>query len=407
MAFQRLDNGGFIERTQRQVVVLDDDRLLIMRLGNALVGHRGTRDLIIQLVILQWVFLKRHTVGFGHCAVGQMVHNRFQLRNLTLQFCDEFEKYLALETLIAVSLRADQSRQVRARWGNQIWLQRRRIHRPVFLQNGNLLGHILELTDIAGPAVVLEFLHCIVGQRKHRTMILGGKIAGELHEKRIDILPALAQGRQMDNDRAETVIEVLAELALRDAVCNVHVGGRHHTHIRPLYLGRSHADKFTVLQHTEQTHLGCQRKVCHLIQENRATVSILEIALATIHCSGERPLLMTKKFRVYGAFRNCAAVHRNVLALFTAAIIMDDFGEILLAHTALADHQNRQVGGSHLHGNVNGPLQGRVKAYDVITALDGIKVGTHKQFSYMGRKNTKKKHTFAPLNYSNLLQCIG
>ena len=173
-----------------------------------------------------------------------------------------------------------------------------------------------------------------------------------------------------------------------------------------LHLGGADTDEFTVFQYTEQTHLSSQREVRHLIQENRATVSHLKIAFAGLHRTGECPFLVTEQFGVYGTFRDSTAVHSDVFALLSTAVIVDDSREVLLAHSTLTDHQHSQIGGSHLHGNVNGPLQGRVKAYDVITAFDGIKVGTHKQFSYMGRKNTKKKHTFAPLINSNLPQCI-
>ena len=66
---------------------------------------------------------------------------------------------------------------------------------------------------------------------------------------------------------------------------------------------------------------------------------------------------MAEKLRVDGTFRDSAAVDRDILPMLAAAVLMDNLGEMLLAHAALAGDEHREVGGSHLDGNVYRAVQ--------------------------------------------------
>ena len=161
-------------------------------------------------------------------------------------------------------------------------------------------------------------------------------------------------------------------------------------------------------QHTKQTHLCGQRQVGDLVQEDCAAISHFKIALTGFHSTRKGTFLMTEQLRIHRTLRNGSAVHRNILARLPRTIVMNNAGEIFLANSALAGYQHRQVGSSHLDGHINGTFQGRVETDNIVSTLDGIKIGTHVQFSFKGRKNTKKKHTFAPqITLKRNVSCIG
>ena len=103
----------------------------------------------------------------------------------------------------------------------------------------------------------------------------------------MDVLLALPQGRHLDGDGVQAVVQVLAEGALLDRQQHVHVGGGHYAHIGLLGLAAAHADELTRLQHAQQAHLRGEGQFAHFIQEDGAAISHLEVAFAGLVSTGE------------------------------------------------------------------------------------------------------------------------
>jgi len=57
--------------------------------------------------------------------------------------------------------------------------------------------------------------------------------------------------------------------------------------------------------------------------------------------------------------------------VFAWTVFVDDFWKILLAHTAFAGNEHRQISGSHLNSNADGTVQFGVKADDSEALFDG------------------------------------
>ena len=85
--------------------------------------------------------------------------------------------------------------------------------------------------------------------------------------------------------------------------------------------------------------------------------------------TGESTFLMAEKFAVYGSFGDASAVDGEVLACATQTVVMDEARDNLLAHTALAGDEHREVGFGHLQCCVQGMVQCLAVAHDAIALL--------------------------------------
>ena len=89
------------------------------------------------------------------------------------------------------------------------------------------------------------------------------------------------------------------------------------------------------------------RQFGHLVQEDRTAVSLLEIPLAGLHGAGKGAFLVAEQFGVDRTLGNRRAVDGDVFAVLARGIGVDNLRKKLLAHTALARNEHRQVGRSH------------------------------------------------------------
>src|SRR5213080_259980 len=83
----------------------------------------------------------------------------------------------------------------------------------------------------------------------------------------MNIFAAIAQSRQMDCDRVQTVKKILTKAALTYFQFCVSIGGRDHPHIDALCLIRSDPSNFALLKRTQQLDLkrqtGPRSASCH------------------------------------------------------------------------------------------------------------------------------------------------
>ena len=83
------------------------------------------------------------------------------------------------------------------------------------------LDDVLQLAHVAGPRVLLQALHRLVGDA--HDVLAGGRVevADGVPAGRRDVLPAVAEGRRRDRHDVEPVVEVGAELPLPDELLQV------------------------------------------------------------------------------------------------------------------------------------------------------------------------------------------
>ena len=247
---------------------------------------------------------------------------------------------------------------------------------PLRRQNRNLLRHVLQLPHIARPWVFLQLLLCCFRQfHRLRHIIFLRRVHGKLLEQEHHVAAPLAQGGHLDGNRVQPIKQILAEAAVTDGLRHVDVRGRHDAHISLAHVTRPHTDVFPRLQHTQQTSLGGQRQLPHLVQEQRASVCRTEISFTLPDGAGERPLFMAEQLGVNRALGNGATVHGKVFFRLPQTVVVNDARNNLLAHPAFSGNQHGQVGLCHLQGNIHGVVQSFRIAHDAISPFLCLNVG--------------------------------
>src|SRR5690606_32929366 len=100
--------------------------------------------------------------------------------------------------------------------------------------------------------------------------------------------------------------------------------------------------------------------------------------------AGERAFLVTEELTIDGAFGNGPAVHRDVRPMLAGAEGMDDLRHHLLAAAALALDQHGEVGGGHLRGDLDRPVEQGRRTDDAESLFDGLHVHAVAPVSWMG-----------------------
>ena len=102
-----------------------------------------------------------------------------------------------------------------------------------------------------------------------------------------------------------------------------------------------------LLQEAQQLHLQRQRNVANLVEEQRAAIGLLDLALGGLDCAGERPLLVSEQFAFEQVFRDRRAIDRDEFAIGAVAGIVEASRQQFLARPARAEQHDRDVGVRH------------------------------------------------------------
>ena len=160
-----------------------------------------------------------------------------------------------------------------------------------------------------------------------------------------DVVLALAQRRDPEVDDVEAVVEVFAELALRDQVLQVPVGGGDDAHVHaaaaPL---RSHFLQLAGLEEAEQQPLHAQRHLADFVQEHRAAVSGLELAGLVAVGAGEAALHVAEELGLEECLGEACTVDRDERLLGARTVDVNGLRDELFARPALAGDEDLGIG---------------------------------------------------------------
>jgi len=87
------------------------------------------------------------------------------------------------------------------------------------------LDGVLKDADVAGPVVPFHGFEALGREPDDVLTHLHGKLLEEVIGEQDDVFSAVAQGRNLDGDDAEAVVEVLAELAILHELEKILIGG--------------------------------------------------------------------------------------------------------------------------------------------------------------------------------------
>ena len=108
--------------------------------------------------------------------------------------------------------------------------------------------------------------------------MLAEKVVRELE----DVLPALAQRRQVDREALDPVEEVQTETSAVDLGLEIPVGGGDEADVRLARLVGADALVLAFLEHAQQLDLDARRDLADLVEEERPALGLLEASDAPL-----------------------------------------------------------------------------------------------------------------------------
>ncbi|MNN22499.1 hypothetical protein D3C81_1358580 [compost metagenome] len=170
----------------------------------------------------------------------------------------------------------------------------------------------------------------------------------QLLQKQGNIVAALAQGRRLDGEYVEAIVEIFAKTLGADHRLQIPVGRRYDTHIGLDGLAATDPVEQSLLQHPQQLDLHRQRHVTDLVEEQGTPLGQLEAAATGGDGAGEGPFLVAEQLALQELRRNGAAVDGHEGAGAAGRELVDGAGHHLLAGPGLSQDQHVGVCLCHL-----------------------------------------------------------
>ena len=151
----------------------------------------------------------------------------------------------------------------------------------------------------------------------------------------------------MDGHHRKPVVQILSEFAVGDGLFQVFVGRRHHAHVhRDVFVGTD-ARNLVLLQGTQDLGLRVGAHVPDFIEEQRAALGLLKLALALRHGAGERPLLVAKQLALDQLPWDGRTVDLHKRPLGAGRAVVNLAGHQFLARSVRPGDQHPRFGGRH------------------------------------------------------------
>ena len=199
------------------------------------------------------------------------------------------------------------------------------------------------------------------------------KFPGEVFEKmfgeRHDVGRAFSEGRHIDGDDFETVVEVLTELSALDGDGHVFVSEGDDADVHSNVLGAADAAELAGFEDTKELDLHTGFEVTDFVEEKRAAVSHFKKAFFHRLGIGERAAFVAKEFALKKIFGNGGAVEVEEGLIGAGATEMDGPGGKFLAGAVFAfDEDGGGVAGGNFVDEIADGAHGGTGADEVFNA---------------------------------------
>jgi hypothetical protein len=168
-----------------------------------------------------------------------------------------------------------------------------------------------------------------LANRARKWLASSGNVAGALPER-----------GKPDREDVEAVVQVGAEAAGLHLVVEVEVGGGDEAEVHRDLAGAADALDLLLLQHAQQPHLDGVADGRDLVQEEGASVRLLEEATLVGHGAGEAALGVAEQLRFQQRLRQCRAVDGDEGPAGAVRKVVHGAGDQLLAGARLAGDQH-------------------------------------------------------------------
>src|SRR5262249_1957122 len=140
------------------------------------------------------------------------------------------------------------------RGGGRRW---RRIEREVFrgdqaalAQNRRALEGVVQFTHVSRPFVLQQRVTSVEAQFEVRPTRRLADVVEKRVAERQDIAAPVAQGRQLDLEHLQPIVEILAKVAVQDGLTKVAIRRRQHSYVGAQPTRPAQPLKFTFLQNS-------------------------------------------------------------------------------------------------------------------------------------------------------------
>src|SRR5229473_3098507 len=206
------------------------------------------------------------------------------------------------------------------------------------------LGLFAQLAVRERPEAIDPALGCSL-RRQPQLALRAAQLRGERARERDYVLGPLAQGRDLDGEDRQPVVQVLAEPPLRDPLAQVAMGGGDDAHVDAHRRSPAEPLHLALFEDAEKLRLQFERQLADLVEEQRPALGLLEAADAARGRAGEGALLRPEQLALeeLGGYRG--AVHGDEAA-FAPGPEMEGARNALLAGAGLALDQHHRVAGA-------------------------------------------------------------
>src|ERR1700728_3099876 len=163
-----------------------------------------------------------------------------------------------------------------------------------------------------------------------------------LQQNRDFFLP-LAQRRQLQRERVETVVKIFAQPLCSQSVRNVDVGGGQNAHVHANDRSAAHPRELLVLQYVEQLGLQRRRHLADFVEQNRSPVAQFELARFGMSRPGKSSVLVAEQLAFQQVGGDGRAIHFQERAVSPRRELVDQASQHFLAGAALAQEQYRNI----------------------------------------------------------------
>src|SRR6266550_5198293 len=177
-------------------------------------------------------------------------------------------------------------------------------------RNSNL-DNVLELSNIAGPAMPLERADRILTETQILPPLALRVTLHKVVRENRNVSIAFAERRELQARDVEAVEQVGAEATVGDRRLERRVRARDDSGVKGALLGSAETPKTPVFDNAQELCLEFERKLDNLVEKDGARSGDLEQSALQRSRIGERARLMTEQLTLEERLRNCRAIDRH------------------------------------------------------------------------------------------------
>src|SRR5690606_4215607 len=203
---------------------------------------------------------------------------------------------------------------------------------------------VVELADVAGPAVGSEALAHVLSEVERFALELRGESPVEELDERRDVLDSLPERRKRDRRGLEAVVEILAKGAFDDEIAQDSIGRGDQSKVDWRRRSAAEPSHFALLKHSQEFPLLGEIELADLVEKERPSVGSFDEASFRAFGARERSSFEAEDLGFEERLGNRRAVLGDERAVATRAEAMDGIRDELLSGAALAFDEDRNVG---------------------------------------------------------------